>query len=172
MFYYQELFLMRYSSVISSVNGVDAFIQNYYSIFTEPMDLIKKNLFEFLIGTGVLNATDYKFSIILSSLKYLEMGILAVSIKHGGALVGITLVFLFIHILKLLRYCRKSICSKIDKYIIFRTLCITLPLFVSLIHYTTLFKPGIVQLVAASIALGYAVRKKKVEKTRSMKIQL
>ena len=170
--YYQYFIFMRYQSSVLRINSIELFIEGYYSIFTEPIDQIKRNSWEFFMGTGQLLEKNNKYSIIFSSLESFELGLLTIAIKYGAILVGITLVFFLTHIFRLLRFFRESIVSEVEKNIIFRSFCITLPLIVSLIHYTTLFKPGIVQLMAAAIALPYALRKKKEKNRRILNLHL
>jgi hypothetical protein len=161
--YYQNILEMRYGDSILSYENTDDFIESYYYAFTEPIEQIKIAPLEIIIGTGHLIEEDTKYSKIMSRTESLELGVLAMAIKHGAILTGITLVFFLIHILKLLRFFHESIVSKVEKGIILRSFCITLPLIVSLGHYNSLFKPGIMQLMATAVALPYVLRKKKEE---------
>jgi len=159
--YSQTILTMRYGDSFLRYETTEEFLENYYYSFIEPIEQIKRTPLELLVGTGQLIEKNTQYSKIISRTESLELGLLAIAIRHGAILVSITFVFFLIHIFKLLRFFRKSIVSNVEKNTMFRSFCITLPLIVSLVHYNSIFKPGIMQLMAAAIALPYVLRKKK-----------
>ena len=158
--YYESILWMRYSSSIELHGGVENFVELYYDAFLEPMNPIKRAPLEFLLGTGHLASIDeIQYSIIRMNTVSTELGFLLVAIKHGAVLVGIVFASFLIYIFKFLRFVRKSIIGNAEQYKILRYVCVTLAIVVSLFHYTSIFQPGIIQLLATTIALPYVIRK-------------
>ena len=121
-----------------------------------------------LIGTGHL--TDYapQYSPLLSSVKHADFGILFVSLRFGIILVGILFISFLIYIFKVVKYVyvRGHTMGDIEKKITIRSIAVSLVLLISLIHYTTLFKPGITQLFSAVIALPFVFTKRFQQRDR------
>jgi len=166
MSYYQTFLMMRYSDSIIKHKSVETFVILYYESFTNPIESMKQNPLEMLIGTGHLVEKNTQYSSILSNIESNELGFLSLTIKYGAILVSIIIASFLVHTFKLLRFVRKSIISKVEENTILWSFCVTLPLVVSLVHYNSIFKPGIMQLLAAVIALPYVLRKKKEEKNK------
>ncbi len=157
--YYQSFLLARYGNSVLLYGGIENFLGVYYEAFLEPIEQIKGSPSELLLGTGHLSDKELQYSIIRSNTESFELGFLFVAIKHGAVLVGIVFASFLIYIYKLLRFFRKSIIGKAEQYNILRYVCVTLAIVVSLFHYTSIFKPGIMQLFAATIVIPYIIGK-------------
>ena len=159
MLYYESFLMMRYGASMLIYNDLETFAKVYYDAFTEPIEPIKMFPLEILVGTGHVVGKYTKYSSITSSIESTELGFLAIAIKHGAILVGIVFASFLIYIFNLLRFVRKFISGMVERYNILRYVCVTLVIVVSLVHYTSIFQPGIMQLFATVIALPYVIRK-------------
>jgi len=167
---YYDIYIINKVGHIRTKEQVRENTEKVIYAFTQRFQVIKEKPFETIIGGGNVPARySPKY---LAKMKSGDFGFLSINIKYGALLISILCVSYLLYILKilLLRYRYKSKNPEMD--IIIRSFVISLALILSLIHYTTLFANGMMQLFAATTALSYVMMKRYVEDRKYEKYAL
>ena len=154
---YENYIISKVGHIRNKADVIENIEKTIYA-FTQPLRVIKANPFETIIGGG--NVPKKYSQEYLVKIKSGDLGFLAINIKYGSFLISILLITYLMYALKIVCFIKKHKSNEMN--IIFRSFIVNLTIFLSLIHYTTLFANGMMQLFAATTALSYVMLKKHI----------
>jgi hypothetical protein len=137
----------------------DKFVVEYVVYFLQPIMPFIDNPFEALIGTGNLPQDFAQKPLIKNDIMVSELGYLTLSASYGVLLIGSVLLYFFVYFLVYIKRILRVHYAVDDMSL--RLVGVTLGIVLSEVHYSSLINPGIMQLFAFSMALAFALERRR-----------
>lgn len=154
--HYEDILAIRYQVPKGEYTAL--MIQRYQQyMFQEPIEGMKKNMFELMIGSG--NRGGKELTKAQNQITE-EVGFIHLAVQYGAVLTVILLLSYAAYLFNLSKFMRRFSVLQNGPLIMFRAMVVSLALIMASCHYMTIFAPGVRQLFAATIALSYVLMKR------------
>lgn len=139
---------------------IDLIFSAYLEKFTDPINVIIKNPIEGMLGSGHVSDSSVITSDIYRAVMSSDFGFGDLTIRFGVILILSICIVYVVYLLRIIKFFKWQNVPKNEKQIVITTALINLSFIISTLHYSTLFKYGVMQFSASLIALSYVLTRR------------